>query len=348
MQKALSFDDTLLVPKRTFGGSRGQVDISTNICGYNMKIPIFSANMSSVTESEMAIAMRRNGGLGVLHRMCDPAENIKMVKNVYLGLSEDDYTKTPVFVSLPSNGFDALNRIKDTLEFKPYGYCIDVAHADSPDVEETVKRIIQEYPELNLIVGNYATPEGIRNLINIIDKKDLSRVAFKVGIGSGSQCSTRIVTGCGIPTLESIFRIRNNDYIPKDIKLIADGGIRNSGDIVKVLASGADAVMLGSLLAGTKEAPGNVIKNSGGLYKIYRGSASYGQKFEVGKQGYIEGTETLVPYKGHVTTILTQLVEGIKSGFSYCGSLNLEELQDNAEFVEISNAGYRESTPHGV
>ena len=161
-----------------------------------------------------------------------------------------------------------------------------------------------------------------------------------------SKCTTRIVTGCGLPTLQSIFDIRSS-FAGNSIKIIADGGIKSSGDIVKALAAGADAVMLGSLLAGTKEAPGSVIKNSGGLYKVYRGSASFGQKFESGKEGYIEGEEGLVSYKGHVATILTQLVEGIKSGCSYCGAQDLYGLKNNAEFVEITNAGHIESKAHG-
>jgi hypothetical protein len=162
-----------------------------------------------------------------------------------------------------------------------------------------------------------------------------------------SQCTTRIVTGCGLPTLESIFRIRISLPNP-NLKLIADGGIKNSGDIVKVLAAGANAVMLGHLLAGAKETPGNVIKYKGGLYKIYRGSASFGQKFDVGKDGFVEGEETLVSYKSQVTTTLTQLIEGVRSGCSYCGAVTLEELQENAEFVHITDSGYVESTAHGA
>jgi IMP dehydrogenase len=344
MLQAVSFDDVLLVPKRTFGGSRKQVDLTTYICGRRMKVPIFSANMSSVTEAQMAVAMRRNDGLGVLHRMCSLKEQHQMVQDVYLGVSECTVHDTPAYVSIEGTAVKALERIHSVQHLQPYGYCVDVAHADSSDVEDTLVEIRKEFPNIPIMVGNYATPEGIENLLscNVGDALNLS---FKIGIGSGSQCTTRIVTGCGLPTLESIFRIRNR--VPKTVGLIADGGFKNSGDIVKALAAGANAVMLGSLLAGTKEAPGNVIKNSGGLYKVYRGSASFGQKFESGKKGYIEGEETLVPYKGHLTTILNSLVEGIKSGFSYCGALNMEEIQDNAEFVQITQHGFKESTDHG-
>ena len=340
-----SFDDVLLVPKRTFGGSRNKVDLSTKICGAQMNIPIFSANMSSVTEADMVIAMYNHGGLGVLHRMCSLKEQSKMLYQI-AGKIGGNYP-LPVFVSIEGTKKEGLKRVECVEFFKPLGYCIDVAHADSPDVEDTVCSLLDGWPDIKLIIGNYATPEGIYHLINKFNSEITDNLAFKVGIGSGSQCTTRIVTGCGLPTFESILRIREWDD-NHNIKIIADGGIKNSGDIVKALAAGANAVMLGSLLAGTKETPGNVIKHKGGLYKIYRGSASFGQKFDVGKDGFVEGEETLVPYKSQVTTTLTQLIEGMKSGFSYCGALNIEELQDNAEFVKISNAGHHEGTAHGA
>jgi len=344
MKKALCFDDVLLIPKRTFGGSRNKVDISTTICNCDMKIPIFSANMSTVTGVGMSVAMYQHGGLGILHRMCSIGEQIDMLCNIEGKIAFSG--RLPVFVSIEGSK-KGLERIQKINYLNPEGYCIDVAHADSPDIEDIVVEIVKEFPSIKLIIGNYCTSQGIDNLLNSVPHINFNNVAFKVGVGSGSCCTTRIVTGCGLPTLESIFRIRK-DLTNNNLKLIADGGIKNSGDIVKALAAGADAVMLGSLLAGTKESPGNVIKYNGGLYKIFRGSASFGQKFEVGKEGFVEGEETLVPYKSQMTTTLTQLIEGIKSGFSYCGALNLEELRENSEFVEITNSGYKESTPHGT
>src|ERR1035437_9686904 len=148
MKQAYSFDDVLLVPKRTFGGSRSQVDLSTTICGIEMQIPIFSANMSSVTEATMAVAMRRHGGLGVLHRMCSVEEQLKMITSVYSQISEADVIHSPVFVSIEGTLQEAINRILGTCIANPFGYCIDIAHADSPDVEQTVKGIIDRYPEL--------------------------------------------------------------------------------------------------------------------------------------------------------------------------------------------------------
>jgi IMP dehydrogenase len=336
MLYANSFDDVLLVPQRTFGGSRDQVSLATSVAGIPLKFPILSANMSSITETDMAIEMYKFGGVGVLHRMCSPKEQLYLLPK---------YEKPPVFVSVEGKYKEALERIRLCEKYHPYGYCIDVAHADSPEVENTILEIYSKIiPTPRLIIGNYATPKGIDNLLKRLGGNfPLYDLSFKVGIGSGSQCTTRIVTGSGLPTLESIFRIRK--FFPK-INLIADGGIKNSGDIVKALAAGANSVMLGHLIAGTKETPGNVIKDDGKLFKIYRGSASFGQKFEVQKQGYIEGEETLVPYKGHVSTILTQLMEGVRSGFSYNGARNIVELWKNAEFVQISAAGYHESTAH--
>lgn len=194
IKMALSFDDTLLVPKRTFGGSRKNVDLSTIICGYKMKIPIFSANMSSVTEAKMAIAMRNHGGLGVIHRMCTPKEQYEMVNEVYCRLYEADLTHTPVFVSIEGTKDDAIERIKNIEHLYPYGYCIDVAHANSPDVEETIKAIIEEFPNINLIVGNYATPEGIMYLLDAVPDISLDRIAFKVGIGSGCFSENTLIT----------------------------------------------------------------------------------------------------------------------------------------------------------
>jgi IMP dehydrogenase len=340
LQQALSFDDVLLVPQRTFGGSRGQVSLNTQVAGIFQGYPFLSANMSSITEVQMAIEMRNFGGIGVLHRMCSPKEQFNMVKELF-------DINIPVFVSIEGSYNKALERIKLLEPLCPRGYCVDVAHADSPDVENTIIEIYSKViPTPRLIIGNYATPEGIGHLLKRLGNNfPLYDFSFKVGIGSGSQCTTRIVTGSGLPTLESLFRIRK---LFPNINLIADGGIKNSGDIVKALAAGASSVMLGHVIAGCKETPGNVIKNNNKLFKIYRGSASFGQKFEVQKEGYVEGEETLVPYKGHVATILTQLVEGIRSGFSYNGALNIKELQENAEFVQISNSGFVEGTAHGA
>jgi IMP dehydrogenase len=337
MNLALSFDDVLLIPQQTYGGSRDEVDLSTTISGKEYKLPFISANMSTVTESRMLESMRAVGGFGILHRMMDVEEQKEII-------SKHPFESVWVSIEGSKLGIDRIRELQE-IKFCIAGYCIDVAHADSPTVIDTVVEIRKTFGLVPLIIGNYATAEGIWRLLHILGGGD-DNLAFKVGVGSGSQCTTRIVTGCGLPTLESIFQIRK--VIP-DVTLIADGGIKNSGDIVKALAAGADAVMLGSILAGTAEAPGNVIKSNGNLYKIYRGSASYGQKYDaVGHARYVEGEETLVRYKGHAEPIIRQLVEGVKSGFSYCGAMNLRELRENSEFVQITTNGYQESLPHGA
>lgn len=343
MVKALSFDDVLLVPKHTFGGSRDEVSLITNVASIRLGVPLLSANMSSVTETEMIEAMSDCGGVGVLHRMCSP-ENQKTIIVQSNAITRDS------FISVEGSPKEALERL-DKIYFsvsKASGICIDVAHADSPVVLDTIVAIKSRYKYIPLIIGNYATPQAIGNVLDSCRKNDISleSISFKVGVGSGSQCTTRIITGCGLPTFWSVKTIRQ--FYPS-INIIADGGFKNSGDIVKALAAGANAVMLGSLLAGTKETPGNVIKHKGQLYKVYRGSASFGQKFErLGRGKYVEGEETLVPYKGSVYPILNSLAQGIRSGFSYCGAKNIKELHENAEFVEITNSGYKESQPHGA
>jgi IMP dehydrogenase len=171
-------------------------------------------------------------------------------------------------------------------------------------------------------------------------------VAFKASIGGGSLCTTRIMTGYGIPTLQAIWDI--NEAHGHAISIIGDGGIKNSGDIVKSLAAGADAVMLGNLLAGTDEAPGNIIKAKDLLYKVYRGSASFGDKALRGEETRnVEGDEALVPYKGSVKRVIAGLLDGVRSGFSYGGAASIHELQAHAEFVEISAHGFQESLAHG-
>lgn len=350
MIQALSFDDVLLIPQHTYGGSRDEADISTTIGGRKYELPFISSNMSTVTERKMLSTMQLAGGFGILHRMMDVEEQKEII-------STQPFESVWVSVEGTSAGIERIRALQE-IKFCIYGYCVEVAHADSPTVIETVVEIRKAFGKVPLIVGNYATAEGVQRLMSRLAEEKMwcENLSFKIGVGSGSQCTTRIVTGCGLPTLQSVLDIKkflnaqsgdeNNPLYPK---LIADGGIKNSGDIVKALAAGADAVMLGSILAGTAEAPGNVIKSAGNLFKIYRGSASYGQKYDaVGHARYVEGEETLVRYKGHAEPIIRQLEEGVRSGLSYCGATNLQELRENAEFVQITPNGYRESLPHGA
>jgi IMP dehydrogenase len=249
---------------------------------------------------------------------------------------------------------DFIERTEKLLDAGADVIVIDIAHGHSENAINAVKSIRKAFPDCELIAGNVATAQGTKDLI------DAGVDAVKVGVGSGSICITRIVTGSGVPQLTAIMECAKvaKDY---DVPIIADGGIRNSGDITKALAAGAHTVMIGSLLAGTDESPGVSITKNGKKYKIYRGMASFyaslGRKMrEEGTlnidddlNDYVpEGVEALVEYKGSVVEIVRHLLGGLRSGFSYCGARNIDELHKNAEFIKMTMAGYIESMPHDV
>jgi IMP dehydrogenase len=232
---------------------------------------------------------------------------------------------------------------------RPHGQiaCLDVAHADSNRVIDLLETYFTRFKDYPLIIGNIATAEAACRLKEAVPKRNHGTIALKVGIGGGSLCTTRIKTGFGMPTLQSVADVREATCGSPD--LIADGGIASSGDIVKSLVAGANAVMLGSLLAGTEEAPGDLIRGEHGtLMKQYRGSASFSDKQKRGEATRnVEGESTLVPYRGKVADVIADLLDGIRSGLSYGGSSNIRDLQENVEFAEITTHGYTESLAHG-
>ena len=249
---------------------------------------------------------------------------------------------------------DFLERTEALLEAGTDAIVVDIAHGHSENAISTVKNIKKAFPDCELIAGNVATAQGTEDLINAgVD-------AVKVGVGSGSICITRVITGSGVPQLTAVLDCAEigKKY---DIPIISDGGTRTSGDATKALAAGASSVMLGSMLGGTDESPGSTISKNGKRYKIYRGMASLaaarGRKsketglIDLGDDlnDYVaEGVEAFVPYKGSVTDILTQITGGIRSGLSYCGGHTIEQMQENAEFIKMSGAGFAESKPHDV
>lgn len=340
IRRALSFNDVLLVPRHTHVFSRSDVDLSTTIAGLKLNIPVIAANMSSVCEAEMATALGQIGGLGIIHRMCSIDEERAMVRQVATG-----NTAPPVGFSI-GIGPDWRERMEAC---NPYAQivCLDVAHADSNRVLDLLRTYFADFHDYPLIIGNIATADAARKLKAVIPEQYHATTAFKVGIGGGSLCTTRIKTGFGVPTLQSVADVREATGGSPDI--IADGGISSSGDIVKSLVAGANAVMLGSLLAGTEEAPGELIRGEHGiLMKQYRGSASFSDKRKRGEvTRNVEGESTLVPYRGKAADVVNDLLDGIRSGLSYGGSATIQELQDHVEFVEITSHGYRESLPHG-
>ena len=470
--QGLTFDDVLLVPKRSPIVSRSQTNLRTKLSrNITLNIPIISANMDTVTESGMAIALAREGGIGIIHRFMtieDQVDEILKVKRSESVMIEQPYTVKPdltvaeakkamaefsVSGLLVEEGgkllgiitrrditFEKNNKLKvselmtkdvitaktgitidqakeilhnkrieklpviddkkhivglitskDILKMEQYPHAskdrkgrllvgaavgvkgdylertealleagadiivVDIAHGHSENAINTVHMIKKAFPSCELIAGNVATGEGSRDLIKAgVD-------AIKVGVGSGSICITRVVTGSGVPQLTAVI---DSVKVARDygVPIVSDGGIRNSGDITKALAAGASSVMIGSLFGGTDESPGKTLVKNGKKYKMYRGMASFyaslGRKYrEAGPQvvdsddlnDYVpEGVEAMVPYKGSVVEIIRQMAGGLRSGLSYCGAKTIPEMQNNAEFIKITSAGYIESQSHDV
>lgn len=470
----LTFDDVLLVPKHSPIRSRSLVDPATTLTpGIRLAIPILSANMDTVTEAQMAIAMAQAGGLGVIHRFMSierQAEEVRRVKR-----SESFVVEHPITIHPQASLAEARNRMaeaevgglvvvdeqerlvgmlttrdvllapdptapvevlmtprarliaapadepldaarlalhehrleklplvdaddrvvglitaKDIVKLQQYPQAtkdskgrlrvgvavgvrqqdckrasacveagadilvVDVAHAHADHVLKTVEDLKRTFPEVPLIAGNVATAQGVRDLA------ERGADAVKVGVGSGSICITRVVSGFGVPQLTAIAECAQAGQA-LNAPIIADGGIRSSGDITKALAAGASAVMIGSLLAGTDESPGVSVVRDGRRYKVVRGMASLTANIErrmIEKAGQLdpetwekvvpEGVEAVVPYRGAVADTLHQLVGGLRSGMSYAGAETLERLWENAEFIRITPSGQRESGAHGV
>jgi len=476
-QIGLSFDDVLLIPRRSSIRSRKEVITRSRFTRRIwLSIPIVSAAMDTVTESRMAIAMAREGGIGVIHRFMPAekeAEEVLKVKRAENIVIEDPYTVSPemrvgdarrlmdrlrvsglivvdkerrvlgiltkrdvlfedddrlvkdamtprsdMIVAKPGIGMDEVeeifkkykveklplvdedNRLRglitsvDLVKRKMYPNAsrdskgrllaaaaigvreesirradllvkagvdvivVDVAHGHTEMVINMVKRLRRTYgDEVEIVAGNVVTPEGVEDLVSA------GADAVKVGIGPGSVCTTRIVAGVGVPQLTAIMTCSEKAR-ELDTPIIADGGIRYSGDLVKALAAGASTVMIGRLLAGTDESPGAIVVRDGRKCKIYRGMASLyamlGREVrETGREAealldaseysyYAEGVEAYVPYTGSVSEVIKQLVAGLRSGMSYLGARNIEELRENAVFIRITESGFRESLPHDV
>ena len=341
MKLALSYDDVLLVPKYSTIESRQIVDLSNHLDGdTKMGIPIIASPMDTVSEVDMAVAMATAGGTAIIHRYNTIEEQESMVNRAFRTVLEQDESTTPLIGASVGVTGGCLERASRLLDAGASIICVDIAHGHHILAERAIKALKQRFGSTcHLMAGNVATMEGFEDLVK------WGADSVRVGIGGGSICSTRIQTGHGVPSFSSIVECVKSER--SDIAIIADGGIKNSGDIVKALAAGADFVMLGSLLAGTDESPGEVINTAEGLCKSYRGMASRSaQEDWRGKSASPEGVATMIPYKGSVGDVLWDLRGGIASGLSYSGAATIEELWLKAEFIQQTAAGQFESATH--
>lgn len=332
MNQAITFDDVLLVPQ--FNPYESRKDVSTRNYdvteNFSLTVPVISANMDTITEHKMANFMSSKGGIGALHRFMSIEDNIK----------EFELSLKHAIVSVGVSK-EEIERAEALYDAGAIYFCVDVAHGHAAYVGRMLTALRSKFKDnIFIIAGNVATYKGAEFLA------DNGADMIKVGIGGGSVCSTRIKTGFGVPNLTAI-----QDCARVDRSIVADGGIRNSGDIVKALAFGADFVMIGSMLAGTEHTPGDpVIGNDGRYYKTYRGMAS--KEVQDDHRGGMsewktaEGVSTQVPCRFDADQIIADIVGGLRSGLTYAGAKNIQELQQKLEYVLVSNAGRIESLPH--
>lgn len=340
----LTFDDVLLIPQKTSLVSRSVVNLETNLTQkIKLKIPLISANMDTVTEHKMAIALATEGGIGIIHRFLSIEDQI----------IEVDAVKKEGLLCGAAVGInhDYMERCAALIKANADVIVIDIAHGHSIFLIKILKEFKKKFPKTEFIAGNVATANGARELIKA------GASAVKVGIGPGSLCSTRIVAGAGVPQLTAISEcvgVAKKYGVP----VIADGGIRTSGDIAKALAAGASTVMIGSLFAGCEESPALTFYKDNQKFKLTRGMASLTSNHERQlkdskvkkdlKNYAAEGVEAVVPFRGAVAELIQQITVGVKSGFSYCGAKNLAELWKKAEFIQITSSSLIESHPHDV
>tara|TARA_B100000963_G_scaffold356426_1_gene376502 strand:- start:1349 stop:2428 length:1080 start_codon:yes stop_codon:yes gene_type:complete len=345
IKESLTFDDVLLLPQYS-EVLPSDTDISVSLSKkIHLKVPFLSSAMDTVTESKMAIAIAKVGGIGIIHRnlkIIDQTNEVKKVKKKKLlvgaavGTNTEDIERAS---SLVTNGCDLI--------------VIDTAHGHSKKVLKILSKLKKIKNSVPICVGNIATGEAAKKLY------DSGADIIKVGIGPGSICTTRMVAGIGVPQISAVMDVKHA-LRNKKIKIISDGGIKFSGDIAKALAAGADAIMMGSIFAGTDESPGKKFSIKGKIYKQYRGMGSIGamssgsanryfQKNYKDKSKFVpEGVEGRVAYKGSVSKIIYQLKGGLRSSMGYIGAKNLSEISKNAKFTKITKAGFYESMVHSV
>jgi IMP dehydrogenase len=337
-KEAVTYDDMLLVPQYSDITSRKEVDIGSDLSfDFRLGLPIIASPMDTVSEVDMCTAMDNAGGLAVIHRYNSIPEQGSLVAKATELIKGSE--NSPIAAAIGVSG-DYLERATALTALGANVLCVDVAHGHHLMTKNALHELRKAFgSDVYIIAGNVCTLEGVNDL------SDWGADAVRCNIGGGSICSTRIVTGHGLPGLQTLFDCARTD---RDVKLIADGGITTSGDIVKALAAGADFVMCGSLLAGTQESPGQLITlPDGSRVKEYRGMASKDAQMSWrNKSSTPEGVASYIPYKGSVSHILADLEGGIRSGLSYTGARTIAELQHKAEWARQTSAGTIESGTH--
>ena len=335
-KEALTYNDVLLAPQYSDIRTRSDVNTTSALDGpyayVPLRLPIIASPMDTVSEEEMGVAMWQEGGLAVVHRYNTIERQIEIMDHIIV------LCQANAAAAIGTSG-DYLDRATALYDAGVRILCVDVAHGHHILMKEALRELRDCFDDsVHIMAGNIATLEGYNDLV------DWGADSVRCNIGGGSICSTRVQTGHGVPGLQTIIDCARSD---RNVPIIADGGIRNSGDIVKALAAGADFVMLGSLLSGTDETPGDVVKTRDGKFKSYRGMASADAQIEWrGKTASLEGIATTVPCKGPVGDILEDLERGIRSGFSYSGARSIKELQAKARFIRQTSSGQLESLPH--
>ena len=338
IREGFTFDDVLLRPLAS-AMEPAEASLKTKIAGIDLSVPFLTAAMDKVTGPEMAIAFGKLGGLGVLHRNCSVEEQAAMVREV---------KKAGVKVAAACGPF-AEERAIALEKAGADAIVIDCAHGHNLNVLASAKKIKKQLKHAKMIFGNIATAEAAKAACQFAD-------AVKVGVGPGSICTTRVISGVGVPQLSAVMEVASVAN-KKKIPVIADGGIRTSGDIAKALAAGASAVMCGNMFAGTDETPGKIVEKDGRQFKEYRGmgsksvieSASGKERyFTHGRKAVPEGVEALVPYKGPVADIVGTLISGVQVGMGYAGAKTIPEFQKRAQFIRITHASIAEGKPHSL
>lgn len=355
---ALTFDDVLLVPQYS-EITPDMADVSTKLTNtFKMNVPFLSAAMDTVSEHKLVTALALAGGLGIIHKnisIADQAKEVEMVKNYefdnekYKRVLIDKKGRLCVGAAIGVTA-DMMDRVHALMDAGVDVFVLDSAHGDSKNIINAIKNLRLEYPSMELIAGNVATYEGALDLMKA------GASAVKVGMGPGSICTTRIIAGIGVPQLQAVMDCARASK-EMNVPIIADGGIKYSGDVVKALAAGANTVMLGGLFATCEEAPGDIYESNGKKYRTYRGMGSIeamakgstDRYFQTGHKKFVaEGVQGIVEVKTTVEELVFQLIGGLKAGMGYCGSKDIPTLQEKGTFIKITNNALLESHPHDI